>query len=94
MIMKLLDQGIEKFRDLFFILQKECDLTSSINHSILQKFVILPFPINWKLSVFGIISTVDLTVNLRYVNWHFAHFRGSDCDLSYEPSEPVEDPNA
>jgi hypothetical protein len=93
-ITKLLDRGMEKFRDLFLAFQKECDPT--IDHSVLQQFVVPLFPINWKLSALRIMSAVDLTAHLRYVNWHSARFRASkhDRDSSYEPSEAEGDANS
>lgn len=95
-ITKLLDRGMDKLRDLFFSFQKECDHTSTIDHSVVQKFVNPPFPIDWELSAFDIMSAVDLTAHLRYLNWHSARFRDSkqDGDSSYEPSEAEEDANA
>ncbi|KAG1727196.1 hypothetical protein EDD22DRAFT_961291 [Suillus occidentalis] len=92
-ITKLLDRGMEKFRNLFLAFQKECDPT--IDRSVLQKFVNPSFPIDWELSAFGIMSAVDLTAHLRYVNWHSAHFRASKVrDPSYEPSESEGDAHA
>jgi hypothetical protein len=95
-ITKLLDRGMEKLRDLFFSFQKECDHTSTIDHSVVQKFVNPPFPIDWELSAFNIMSAVDLTAHLRYLNWHSARFRDSkqDGDSSYEPLEAEEGANA
>ncbi|KAG2143673.1 hypothetical protein DEU56DRAFT_910800 [Suillus clintonianus] len=94
-VTQILDKAMEKFRDLFLEFQKKSDPTSAIDHSVLKNFVNPPFPIDWELSALGIMSAVDLTAHLRYVNWHAGRFRGKrNRDSSYEPSESEQDGNA
>lgn len=76
-------------RDVFLAFQKELDLESAIDHSALEKFVIPSFPVNWTIGALGVLTAVDLTSYLRYVNWHAVRFRDSKRarDSSYAPSD-------
>ncbi|KAG2757005.1 hypothetical protein P692DRAFT_20638321, partial [Suillus brevipes Sb2] len=69
-ITNILNRGMSKMRDLFLAFQKELDPTSAIDHSALEKSIIPPFPIDWNLGALGVLTAVDLTSYLRYVNWH------------------------
>lgn len=88
-ITSILKRGMSKMRDIFLAFQKELDLESAIDHSALEKFVIPSFPVNWTIGALGVLTAVDLTSYLRYVNWHAVRFRDSKRarDSSYAPSD-------
>jgi hypothetical protein len=92
-ITNILNRGMSKMRDLFLAFQKELDPTSAIDHSALEKSIIPPFPIDWNLGALGVLTAVDLTSYLRYVNWHAVRFRGAKRtrDSSYAPSDSEDD---
>ncbi|KAG1887989.1 uncharacterized protein F5891DRAFT_1199428 [Suillus fuscotomentosus] len=62
------------------------DNKPSIVASILENFVIPPFPIDWELSALGVMTAVDLTAHLAC-----GSFQRREADSSYAPSESEED---
>lgn len=90
-VTKILDRGLAEMRKMFLAFQKRVNNNPDVPHSVLENFVIPPFPIDWVLGRLGVMSAADLTAHLRYVNWHDVRFRGAKCsrsESSYEPSEP------
>jgi hypothetical protein len=90
-VTKMLDRGMAEMRNFFLAFQKRLDDNPAVPHSILEKFVIPPFPVHWGLGQLGVMSAADRTAHMRYVNWHDVRFRDAKRDRSespYEPSEP------
>jgi hypothetical protein len=91
-VTEILNRGMSKMRSLFLSFQRDIEHASAIDNSVLQNFVIPPFPIDWELGALRIMSAVDLTAHLRYINWHAVRFRGvkHQRDSSYERSSESE----
>jgi hypothetical protein len=93
-VTEMFNRGMAEMRDLFVRFQKGLTTNPTVPHSVLEKFVIPPFPINWALGQLGVLTAIDLTAHLRYVTWHIARFGDSKrerSDSSYAPSESEND---
>lgn len=93
-VTEMFNRGMAEMRDLFIRFQKSLTTDPTIPHSVLEKFVIPPFPVNWALGQLGVLTAIDLTAHLHYVHWHMARFgdaKRDRSDSSYEPSESEND---
>ncbi|KAG1831948.1 hypothetical protein F4604DRAFT_1964350 [Suillus subluteus] len=95
-VTEILQKAFGKMRNMFLKFQQSLDRNPTIPHSVLEKWDIPPFPVNWALGALGVMAAVDLTAHLRYMNWHGVRFRGTKHarDSSYAPSESEHESNS